>query len=61
MLDWWGPVIWEYYAATEGGGTTASPEDWLSSGTVGTPGPNSVMKVTTTRQPLAPGTPARSG
>ncbi|MFM7225446.1 MAG: AMP-binding protein, partial [Actinomycetota bacterium] len=23
MLDWWGPVIWEYYAATEGGGTLA--------------------------------------
>ncbi len=21
MLEWWGPVIWEYYAATEGGGT----------------------------------------
>ena len=36
MLDWWGPVIWEYYAATEGGGTTASPEDWLKyPGTVG--------------------------
>ena len=29
MLDWWGPVIWEYYGATEGGGTTATPEDWL--------------------------------
>ena len=25
MLDWWGPVIWEYYGATEGGGTTATP------------------------------------
>ena len=36
MLDWWGPVIWEYYAATEGGGTTATPEDWLKyPGTVG--------------------------
>ncbi|MHB8453078.1 MAG: AMP-binding protein, partial [Mycobacteriales bacterium] len=28
MLDWWGPVIYEYYAATEGGGTLATPEDW---------------------------------
>ena len=38
MLDWWGPVIWEYYAATEGGGTTATPEDWLKyPGTVGKP------------------------
>src|SRR3546814_18969344 len=32
MLDWWGPVIWGYYAATEGGGTTASPEDWRKIG-----------------------------
>lgn len=36
MLEWWGPVIWEYYAATEGGGTIASPEDWVKyPGTVG--------------------------
>ncbi len=36
MLDWWGPVIYEYYAATEGGGTLATPEDWLAHpGTVG--------------------------
>ncbi len=36
MLEWWGPCIWEYYAATEGGGTIASPEDWLAHpGTVG--------------------------
>ena len=24
MLEWWGDSIWEYYAATEGGGTIAS-------------------------------------
>ncbi|WP_194897804.1 acyl-CoA synthetase [Catenulispora pinisilvae] len=36
MLDWWGPVIYEYYAATEGGGTIATPEDWVAHpGTVG--------------------------
>ena len=36
MLDWWGPVIWEYYAATEGGGTIAPPDEWLKyPGTVG--------------------------
>jgi long-chain acyl-CoA synthetase len=37
MIDWWGPVIWEYYAATEGNGLTlvSSPE-WLTHrGTVG--------------------------
>ncbi|MDP9101392.1 MAG: AMP-binding protein, partial [Actinomycetota bacterium] len=46
MLDWWGPVIWEYYAATEGGGTVASPDDWLRKpGTVGAPWPNSVIKI----------------
>ncbi|MFZ4738393.1 MAG: acyl-CoA synthetase [Bradymonadia bacterium] len=38
MLDWLGPVVWEYYAASEGGGTTASPADWQSHpGTVGRP------------------------
>ncbi len=47
MLDWWGPVIWEYYGATEGGGTTATPEDWLKyPGTVGSPWPISQVKVT---------------
>ncbi len=46
MLDWWGPVIWEYYAATEGGGSVASPQDWLRKpGTVGSPWPNSTVKV----------------
>ena len=47
MLDWWGPVIWEYYGATEGGGTTASPQDWLKyPGTVGRAWPISEVKVT---------------
>jgi long-chain acyl-CoA synthetase len=46
MLDWWGPTIWEYYAATEGGGTVASPEDWLKKpGTVGKPWPISEIVV----------------
>src|SRR5437764_377749 len=29
MIEWWGPVIYEYYAATEGGGTLVMPEEWL--------------------------------
>ncbi len=38
MLEWWGPVIYEYYGATEGGGTLVSPEEWLERpGTVGRP------------------------
>jgi long-chain acyl-CoA synthetase len=41
MIDWWGESIWEYYAATEGGGTMVSPQEWLQyPGTVGRPWPN---------------------
>ncbi len=36
MIEWWGPVIDEYYAASEGGGTIVFPEEWLKKpGTVG--------------------------
>jgi len=37
MLDWWGPIISEYYAATEGmGATFVMADDWLAHpGTVG--------------------------
>lgn len=37
MFDWWGPVLHEYYAGTEGNGFVyCSPEDWLKHpGTVG--------------------------
>jgi acyl-CoA synthetase (AMP-forming)/AMP-acid ligase II len=37
MLDWWGPVVHEFYAGSEGGGITwVTPEDWSSHpGTVG--------------------------
>jgi long-chain acyl-CoA synthetase len=46
MLDWWGPTIWEYYAASEGGGTVASPADWLAHpGTVGRAWPISRIEV----------------
>ncbi|GAA0989170.1 acyl-CoA synthetase [Acrocarpospora macrocephala] len=39
MMDWWGPIVHEYYAGTEGNGFLyASPEDWLKHrGTVGRP------------------------
>ena len=38
MIDWLGPVIYEYYAATEGGGTYITPEEWLEKpGSVGKP------------------------
>ena len=37
MIAWWGPVIWEYYAGTEGNGMTlVTSEQWLTHpGTVG--------------------------
>ena len=39
MLDWWGPIIHEYYAGTEGNGMTCiGPQDWLAHpGSVGIP------------------------
>ena len=38
MLQWWGPCIYEYYAASEGGGTMVRPDEWLARpGTVGRP------------------------
>jgi long-chain acyl-CoA synthetase len=46
LLAWWGPVIYEYYGATEGGGTIATPEDWLRfPGTVGFPWPGADIKI----------------
>ena len=59
MLDWWGPCVWEYYAATEGGGTIASPQDWLAHpGTVGTAWPISELLIADdSGQPCPAGTP----
>ena len=38
VIDWFGPVVWEYYAATEGTGSLVDSETWLSRpGTVGRP------------------------
>jgi long-chain acyl-CoA synthetase len=46
MLEWWGPVIYEYYAASEGGGTLVTPEEWLRyPGTVGRAWPGSEIRV----------------
>ena len=46
MLQWWGPVIYEYYAASEGGGTLVTPEEWLQyPGTVGRAWPSSEIRV----------------
>jgi long-chain acyl-CoA synthetase len=46
MLEWWGSVIYEYYAASEGGGTLVTPEEWLQHpGTVGRAWPSSEIRV----------------
>jgi long-chain acyl-CoA synthetase len=39
MMEWFGPIIWEYYAGSENvGSTIISPEDWLAHpGSVGLP------------------------
>ncbi len=43
ILDWWGPVLYEYYAGTEGGGTRIGPKEWLEK-------PGSVGRVTPGRE-----------
>ncbi|MFI5953183.1 AMP-binding protein [Cryptosporangium sp. NPDC051539] len=30
MMEWWGPVLWEFYACSEGFGTSISPVEWLA-------------------------------
>jgi long-chain acyl-CoA synthetase len=38
MIEWFGPIIWEYYAATEGVGSFVDSPTWLERpGTVGRP------------------------
>ena len=29
MIEWWGPIILEYYAGTEGGGTIIRSDEWM--------------------------------
>lgn len=40
MLEWWGPVLYEYYSSTEGNGLTViTPQEWLRKpGSVGRSG-----------------------
>jgi long-chain acyl-CoA synthetase len=46
MLDWWGPCVEEYYAASEGGGTYAPAAEWVKKpGTVGRPWPISEIAI----------------
>ncbi len=47
MIEWWGPVIYEYYGATETGGVVfCNSEEWLAHpGTVGKPMAGADVKV----------------
>jgi long-chain acyl-CoA synthetase len=44
LIEWLGPIVWEYYAATEGTGSFVDPHTWMAKpGTVGKPAPGQVM------------------
>lgn len=46
MLEWWGPIIWESYGASEAQGVIVSPEEWLARpGTVGKPIAGTRLKI----------------
>ena len=57
MIEWWGDSIWEYYAATEGGGTAVSAAEWMQRpGTVGKAWPGcEVIVVDDDGNDVAPG------
>jgi long-chain acyl-CoA synthetase len=59
MIDWWGPVVTEYYASTEGGGTAITAKEWLARpGSVGKAWPGSVVRVLDAEgEDLPPGEP----
>jgi long-chain acyl-CoA synthetase len=46
MIDWWGDAVYEYYAATEGGGTIITATEWQAKpGSVGTAWPGSEIRI----------------
>jgi hypothetical protein len=46
MIEWWGNSVYEYYAATEGGGTLVTPQEWMKyPGTVGKAWPNAEIRI----------------
>jgi len=60
MMEWLGPVLFEYYAATEGWACAAGPEEWLERpGTVGRPDPGTVEIRDDEGRPQPSGTPGK--
>ena len=46
MMDWMGPILYEYYAATEGGGCFIQPKEWLDRpGSVGRANEGTEVKI----------------
>jgi long-chain acyl-CoA synthetase len=46
MIDWWGPVLFEFYGGTEGGGNMIDSETWLRKpGSVGRPRPGQNLRI----------------
>ncbi|MBT2233833.1 AMP-binding protein [Nonomuraea sp. NEAU-A123] len=46
MIDWVGPIVWEYLGATEGIVSLVSPQEWLAKpGTVGRPAPGVTVRL----------------
>ena len=46
MMDWMGPILYEYYAATEGGGCFIQPKEWLEKpGSVGRANEGTEVKI----------------
>lgn len=58
MIKWWGPILSEYYAATEGRAVSVTSTDWLTRpGTVGKPNPIDQVRILDEQaQALAPNT-----
>ncbi len=55
LIDWLGPIVYEYYAATEGWGSFVPPEVWIQKpGTVGKPAPEQVVIRDDEGKPLGP-------
>ncbi|MFN9505534.1 MAG: AMP-binding protein [Rubrivivax sp.] len=57
MLDWWGPIVHEYYAGTENNGfCNITPQEWLQHpGSVGRASPGGLHVGVETRQELPAG------
>ena len=58
LIGWFGPVVVEYYAGTEGGGTLITAQEWLERpGSVGRPGPTQAIEIRDDAgEPVAAGT-----